>query len=140
MRNIIAKITLDDTFSSRESINEELLSKIQLDAERWGVTITRIEIQNILPPSDIKTVMESQIRSERMRRAEVLRADGERIKDVINSRAEVAKRVLNAEGVRTSSITLAQGTAKSKLMLAESEKKCMEVIANGMFPTAVPTS
>ena len=62
-----------------------------MDAERWGVTITRVEIQNILPPHDIKRVMESQIKSERTRRSEVLRADGDRIRDVITSRGNVAK-------------------------------------------------
>ena len=62
-----------------------------MDAERWGVTITRVEIQNILPPEDIKNVMEKQIKSERMRRAEVLRADGDRMRDVITSRGDVAK-------------------------------------------------
>lgn len=66
-------------------------TKIHLDAERWGVTITRVEIQNILPPRDIKNVMEKQIKSERMRRAEVLRADGDRMRDVITSRGNVAK-------------------------------------------------
>lgn len=62
-----------------------------MDAERWGVTITRVEIQNIIPPDDIKNVMEKQIKSERMRRAEVLRADGDRIHNVITSRGDVAK-------------------------------------------------
>ena len=55
------------------------------------MTITRVEIQNILPPEDIKNVMEKQIKSERMRRAEVLRADGDRMRDVITSRGNVAK-------------------------------------------------
>lgn len=76
-------------------------TKIHLDAERWGVTITRVEIQNILPPRDIKNVMEKQIKSERSRRcvwlrimrgrSEVLRADGDRIRDVITSRGNVAR-------------------------------------------------
>ena len=91
---------MDDTFSSREAINEELLEKviaffshyfqIHLDAERWGVTVTRVEIQNIDPPSAIKDVMEKQIKSERSRRSEVLRADGDRMHDVIISRGNVA--------------------------------------------------
>lgn len=66
-------MTLDDTFSSREEINAALLSRVQPDAERWGVTITRVEIFNILPPNDIKAAMEQQIKAERDRRSEVLR-------------------------------------------------------------------
>lgn len=162
LRNIVAKITLDDTFSSREAINEELLEKvytnylnyyqIHLDAERWGVTITRVEIQNILPPYDIKNVMEMQIKSERARRyshiswmkcrSEVLRADGDRIRDVITSRGNVARvaileenysqQVLNAEGFRASTIVRAEGEAAAKLMAAEAEKKSLEIIAQGL--------
>ncbi|KAK8802814.1 hypothetical protein WA171_006486 [Blastocystis sp. BT1] len=137
LRNIIAKITLDDTFSSRETINEELLERIHLDAERWGVTITRVEIQNIIPPNDIKNVMEKQIKSERTRRAEVLRADGDRMRDVITSRGNVAKQVLNAEGTRASTILRAEGQAAAKLMAAEAEKKSLEMIASALEGTGV---
>lgn len=66
-------MTLDDTFSSREQINAQLLSKIQRDAERWGVSVTRVEIFNIDPPPDIKRAMMNQIQAERDRRSDVLR-------------------------------------------------------------------
>ncbi|KAK8807289.1 hypothetical protein WA158_004048 [Blastocystis sp. Blastoise] len=118
----------------------ELLTQlpyIQLDAERWGVSITRVEIQNIIPPDDIKTVMESQIRSERFRRAEVLKADGGRMNDVIKSRAEVAQVLLNAEGYRFSTITMAQGNATSKLLLAEAEKKSIDLLADALKDSGV---
>jgi regulator of protease activity HflC (stomatin/prohibitin superfamily) len=104
LRDLIASMNLDDTFSSREEINDKLLSKvggrallppslspcvvvvffetrpggvvqhmqIQLDCERWGVIITRIEIFNIMPPTDIQNAMENQIKSERTRRSTVL--------------------------------------------------------------------
>jgi len=65
LRNIIAHLSLDDTFSSRERINEELLQAVVRDAERWGVVITRVEVKNILPPRDIKSTMEAQIIAER---------------------------------------------------------------------------
>lgn len=73
LRNIIAHLSLDDTFSSRERINEELLQAIVRDAERWGVVITRVEVKEILPPRDIKSTMEAQIIAERERRSMVLR-------------------------------------------------------------------
>jgi len=78
LRQICGQMTLDETFSSRDEINAELLSKIAIDAERWGVTITRVEIFHIIPPADIKRAMEKQIRSERDRRSMVLTADGNR--------------------------------------------------------------
>lgn len=73
LRNIIASLTLDDAFSSRERINDDLLKAIVRDAERWGVTITRVEVQHIIPPADIKTTMEAQIIAERNRRSMVLK-------------------------------------------------------------------
>ena len=87
--------------------------------------------------------MENQIKSERSRRSQVLRADGDRIRDVILSRGNVAKvwsffahemqQVLKAEGIRASMIVKAEGEAASKLMAAEAEKKSLEIIAKGTF-------
>jgi hypothetical protein len=81
-------MTLDDTFSSRDLINAQLKDKTQLDAERWGITITHVEIMNILPPNDIKNVMEEQIREERERRSTVINADGNRESSIV--RAQVS--------------------------------------------------
>lgn len=128
LRNIIAQMTLDDTFSSREAINSELLAKIQRDSERWGVTITRVEIFNILPPDDIKGAMENQIRAERERRSTVLRADGERESAVIKSRGEAAKVVLAAEGTRSAELARARGAAEAKTLLAQAEAQCVTAI------------
>lgn len=128
LRNIIAQMTLDDTFSSREAINSELLSKIQRDSERWGVSITRVEIFNIEPPNDIKSAMENQIRAERERRSTVLKADGERESAVIKSRGDAATVVLAAEGYRNAELTKARGEAQAKILLAEAEAKCVESI------------
>ena len=61
LRNIVAKMTLDETFSSRDKINSDLLLSIRPDAERWGVTVTRVEIFNIDPPRDIRNAMEQQV-------------------------------------------------------------------------------
>jgi regulator of protease activity HflC (stomatin/prohibitin superfamily) len=132
LRNIVAAMTLDDTFSSREEINSELLSKIQRDAERWGVTITRVEIFNILPPQDIKHAMENQIKSERERRSTVLQADGDRESAVIRSRGDAAKIVLQAEGARTSEILRAKGGAEAKVLIARADAECIQAIQNAV--------
>jgi len=129
LRNIIAHMTLDDTFSSREKINRELLSKIQIDTERWGVTITRVEIFNITPPYDIQESMQSQIKAERSRRSDVLKADGLRLASVIESHGKAAKLVLHAEGDRASDIQKAKGSAQAKIMLAEAQANCLEYIS-----------
>lgn len=137
LRNIIAQMTLDDTFSSREQINAHLLSKIQRDAERWGVTITRVEIFNIIPPSDIKRAMEHQIQAERDRRSAVLRADGERESAVIRSRGQAAQVVLSAEGTRASELLRAKGKAEAKTLLAKSEAAAITCIKEAVGPDGV---
>lgn len=130
LRNIIAYMTLDDTFSSREKINAELLSKIQLDTERWGVTITRIEIFNISPPNDITQSMQLQIKAERDRRSAVLQADGDRLAAIIQSHGRAAKLILEAEGDRTSAVKKAHGNATSKMLLAEAQAECLSDISD----------
>jgi regulator of protease activity HflC (stomatin/prohibitin superfamily) len=126
LRNIIATMTLDDTFSSREKINGELLGKISRDAERWGVTVTRVEIFNIDPPPDIRSTMENQIKAERERRSEVLKADGDRLSSIVKSRGEVAKIILHAEAKRSSDIIKSKGQAKAKVLLAEAQARCLQ--------------
>lgn len=91
LRNIIADMNLDDTFSSREEISAILREKTAGDAERWGVTIIRVEIMNIDPPGDIKQAMEKQIQEERERRSTVLQADGQRESSIVRSRGDAAK-------------------------------------------------
>jgi regulator of protease activity HflC (stomatin/prohibitin superfamily) len=132
LRNIIAHMTLDDTFSSREKINEELLSKIQLDSERWGVTITRVEIFNITPPPDVIRAMQLQIKAERTRRSDVLKADGNRLASVIQSHGKAAQLVLHAEGDRASDVLKAQGSATAQIMLADAQAKCLEHISKAV--------
>lgn len=132
LRNIIAQMTLDDTFSSRELINAELKEKTGPDCERWGVTITNVEIMNIIPPADIKQAMEMQIKEERERRSTVLHADGQRESAVIRSKGDAAKLVLKAEGEKTSKIQVAKGSAEAKQNLATAEAESIRVISEAL--------
>ena len=84
LRNLVAKITLDDAFSSREQINADLLHVVSKDAQRWGIEIRRVEVVEIEPPPDIKAAMESQITAERARRSAVLQADGLRESTIVS--------------------------------------------------------
>ena len=130
LRNLVAKITLDDAFSSREQINAELLQIVAKDAQRWGVSITRVEVVNIEPPADIKAAMESQITAERSRRSSVLQADGLRESTIVKSRGKCAEVILHAEGDRTKTIQLAKGEAQSKLMKSQAEARCITILRN----------
>lgn len=132
LRNIIAYLTLDDCFSSRERINDLLRERTQSDAARWGVEIVAVEIQQILPPDDIKAAMENQIIGERERRSAVLQADGERESQVIRSRGDAAKVVLHAEGEKMSRIQTAKGEAEYKMVLATSEAECITALREAL--------
>ena len=134
LRDIVAQMTLDDTFSSREQINAVLLSKVQRDAERWGVTITRVEIFNILPPADIGEAMQQQIRAERERRSAVLRADGQRESKAIESRGYAAKLVLQAEGEKSSAVLVAKGHAEAKKVIAQAEAQALALMREAVAP------
>lgn len=137
LRNIIAGLTLDDTFSSREEINAELLGKVARDCERWGVTITRVEVFNISPPSDILDAMTKQITAERERRSAVLTADGERESSIIQSRGEAAQLILQAEGMRAAALLRAKGAADAKKIMAQAEAQCLADIRTAVSPHGV---
>jgi len=128
LRNIIATMTLDDTFSSREKLNHELLYKMRSDAERWGVVITRVEIFDIQPGREIKSAMESQIKAERARRAMVLSADGKRQAEIIASRGEAAARVYEAVGDAAKFVNEATGEAEAKTFVADAEASEISLI------------
>jgi len=137
LRNIIAQMTLDDTFSSRELINSQLKEKTMADAERWGVTIKRVEIMNILPPADIKQAMEKQIISERERRSHVLQADGERESSIIRSKGNAAQIILQSEGEKTARIQNAKGTSESKILMATADAESIKAIRNSITDSGV---
>lgn len=132
LRNIIAHMSLDETFSSRESISAELKAKTFTDCERWGAKIHRVEIFNINPPADIRAAMASQIQEERTRRATVLEADGEREAMIIKSVGEAAKTVLEAEGDRKAAIQRAKGISDAKLLAAQAEAKSLELMSKAI--------
>ena len=132
LRHIVSSLTLDDTFSSRDIINQRLRERTAADADRWGVTIRRIEIFNILPPRDVKEAMEAQIKEERGRRSTVLLADGQRESAIVNGRGQAASVVLRAEGYRVSRVQVAKGQAQAKLLQARAEADSIAALRSSL--------
>lgn len=132
LRQVMASLTLDDAFSSRELINAELLSRVQQDSSRWGILVSRVEIMSISAPGDIQDAMVRQITAERERRSVVLRADGERESTIIQSRGKAAQLILQAEGNRTSTILRAKGGAEARKVLADAEAQCLADIRSSV--------
>lgn len=121
LRNVIGELTLDFTLTSRDTINAKLRDILDEATDKWGVKVNRVELQEILPPEEIRTAMEKEMRAERDKRAKILQADGER---------EFQIRV--AEGDKTAKITRAEGEAQAKLLVAEAERKSIELIASSV--------
>ena len=121
LRNIIGDMELDQTLTSREAINGQMQAILDEVTDPWGIKVTRVEIKNIQPPSEIEEVMTKQMRAERERRQTVLEAQAHQ--EAVVSRAEGDKRakILAAEAEKDARIALAEGEAKSLLLVAQAK-------------------
>jgi len=121
LRNVIGELTLDFTLTSRDTINAKLRDILDEATDKWGVKVNRVELQEILPPEEIRTAMEKEMRAERDKRAKMLTGDAER---------EYQIRV--ADGEKQAKIARAEGEAQAKLLVAEAERKSIQLIADAV--------
>lgn len=126
LRNVIGELDLDNTLTSRDTINAKLRVILDEATDKWGVKVNRVELQDIEPPQEIKTAMEKQMRAERDRRAKILQADGER-----------ESAIMIAEGNKKSNVLEAEGKAQARLLVADAEKKSIDLIAEAMKQTSM---
>ena len=120
LRNIIGEMELDQTLTSREVINTKMRASLDIATDPWGITVNRVELKNIIPPSAIQDAMEKQMKAERERREAILRAEGEK-----------KSTVLVAEGKKESAILEAEAEKQSAILRAEAEKEKMIREAEG---------
>lgn len=119
LRSEIGKLTLDETFSARQKMNAALLSDLDAATDDWGVKVTRVEVRDIIPSSDITKAMEMQMSAERRKRADVLESEGRRESQVNDARGAADAVLLAAEADRASAVLRAEGEATSLRTLAE---------------------
>ena len=117
LRNIIGSMTLDETLTSREKINSETIKVLDEATNRWGIDITRVEVQNITPPKSIQEAMEKQMKAEREKRAVILTAEGEK-----------QSAILRADAIKEERIRTAQGEAEAIKQVAEAQAKAIELV------------
>ena len=113
IRNIIGELDLDQTLASRPYINAELRAVLDETTDHWGVKVNRVEIMNIVPPEEIQTAMEQQMKAERERRALVISAEGEKASTILIAEGEKQKAILAAEAAREVKIAEAEGEAEA---------------------------
>ena len=119
LRNIIGELSLDETLTSRDTINTKLRDVLDIATDKWGVKVNRVELQDIVPPPDIRSAMEKQMRAERDRRATILEAEGQK-----------RSAILKAEGTRESQIAEAEGLKQAEILRAEGEASAIQRVAN----------
>ncbi|HCI70865.1 MAG: paraslipin [Bacteroidetes bacterium] len=132
MRSEVGKITLDDTFSERETMNENIVREIDKAAGPWGIKVLRYEIKNIRPSNEIVDTMEKQMEAEREKRAEITHSEGFRQARINESEGEQRSQILISEGARQRRINEAKGKAKEIELIANATANGIQRIAEAM--------
>lgn len=146
LRNIIGDLELDQTLTSRDTINTKIRLVLDDATDPWGIKINRVELKNILPPREIQDAMERQMKAERERRESIIRAEGQKRSAILvaegnkesailNAEASKEAKILEAEGDREFRIRVAEGEAQSILTVKEATAKGIEMI-NKSNPSA----
>ena len=120
LRNIIGDLELDQTLTSRETINTKMRAALDVATDPWGIKVNRVELKNIIPPAAIQDAMEKQMKAERERRESILRAEGEK-----------KSTILVAEGKKESAILEAEAEKEAAILRAEAQKEKMIRVAEG---------
>ena len=128
IRDIVGKMDLDSTFSSRDGINSQLRTILDEATDRWGCKIDRVEIKDITPPADIRDAMEKQMNAERNKRALILQAEGERQSQITLAEGRKEAAILDAEAEKESQIRRAAGEAEAIKKVAEARSKEISMV------------
>ena len=134
LRNIIGELELDQTLTSRDTINNKMRLILDEATDPWGIKVTRVELKNILPPREIQDAMEKQMRAERERRESILRAEGDKQSQILIAEGEKESTILRAEAEKAKKIAEAEATAEAIRLVYEAQAKGINLI-NEANPT-----
>ncbi len=135
LRNVIGELELDETLTSRDTINTRLQSILDDATNKWGVKVNRVELQDITPPETVRVAMEKQMQAERNRRAEILKAEGEKQSLILRSEGQKASRINEAEAKKQAEILRAEGDARSIVLNAQAEADAILKVAEAVATT-----
>lgn len=128
LRNIIGDLELDETLTSRETINAKMQESLDLATDPWGIKVTRVELKNIIPPAAIQEAMEKQMRAERERREAILKAEGEKKSMILVAEGNKESAVLNAEAEKEAAILRAEAEKEKKIKEAQGQAEAIRTV------------
>lgn len=128
LRNIIGELELDNTLTSRDTINAKIRVILDEATDAWGIKVNRVELKNIIPPREIQNAMEKQMKAERERRESILRAEGEKQSKILVAEGHKESKILEAEADKQSAILHAEAVKEAKIREAEGEAAAIETV------------
>lgn len=134
LRNIIGDLELDETLTSRETINTKMRATLDVATDPWGIKVNRVELKNIIPPKAIQDAMEKQMKAERERRARILDAEGEKRSQILVAEGMKESAILKADAVKEQKIREAQGEAEAILTVQKANADALKML-NEASPT-----
>ena len=140
LRNIIGELELDETLTSRDTINTKLRLVLDDATDKWGVKVNRVELQDITPPSSVLTAMEKQMQAERNKRVQILTSEGEKAAEILASEGEKTAMINRAEAAKQQAILTAEGEAQARIRKAEAEAQAIELITQAVGKSSNPAN
>ena len=125
LRNIIGDLELDQTLTSRETINTKMRASLDIATDPWGIKVNRVELKNIIPPAAIQDAMEKQMKAERERREAILRAEGEKKSTVLVAEGKKESAILDAEAEKQAAILRAEAKKEATIREAEGQAEAI---------------
>ena len=140
LRNIIGELELDETLTSRDTINTKLRSVLDDATNKWGIKVNRVELQDITPPQSVLQAMEKQMQAERNKRATILTSEGQKAAAILQSEGQKTARINQAEADKQTAILQAEGAAQARIRRAEAEAQAIEKITEAVGKSTNPAN
>ena len=140
LRNIICELELDETLTSRDTINTKLRVVLDDATNKWGIKVNRVELQDITPPESVLTAMEKQMQAERNKRATILTSEGKKASDILQSEGEKMATINRAEAEKQQAILKAEGEAQARIRKAEAEAIAIQKITEAVGQSTNPAN
>ena len=137
LRNLVGELELDDTLTSRDTINGKMTEILDSATDQWGIKVNRVELKNIIPPAEIQNAMEKQMKAERDRRETLLEAEGHKAAVITRAEGDKQAMILAAEGERDARIARAEGEAKAVLLAKKAEADGLAALKEVGVDTAI---